>query len=95
MNDESLLALLLQGRSQAEQQKLALVLRRIDQIDRRVSQIESTLRGLTGQVSEQGDAIRMMCSVLKEFDDPYGFGQSLDERVFGDAELSPDDERHE
>ena len=27
----------------------------------------------------------MMCSVIQEIDDPYGFGLSLDERVLGDG----------
>jgi hypothetical protein len=37
----------------------------------------------------------MICSVLKDIDDPCGFGRSLDERILGDADNSlseePDD----
>jgi hypothetical protein len=62
-----------------------LVLQWMSQIDCRVRQLESCLRGLAGRVSDQDEAVRMMCSVLKEIDDPYGLGQSLDERLFGDA----------
>jgi hypothetical protein len=28
----------------------------------------------------------MMCEVLRSLDDPYGFGQSLDERFIGDGQ---------
>jgi hypothetical protein len=92
MNDENPLAQLLQARSPAAQQKLSHILRWMDQLDRRVSQVESSLRDLAGRSSEQDESIRMMCSVLKEIDDPYGCGQSLDERIFGDPARGPAEE---
>lgn len=55
--------------------------RRMDGIKRRVSELESELSRVAGRSSEQEESIRMMCEVLKELDDPYGFGTSLDERL--------------
>jgi hypothetical protein len=45
----------------------------------------SRLNSLTNRAIEQENALRMMCEFLKDLDDPYGFGQSLDERVLGDG----------
>jgi hypothetical protein len=95
MNDENLHAQLLQARSLVPQQKLSSFFRWMDQLDRRMSQIESSLSDLANRSSTQDEAIRMMCSVLKEMDDPYGFGQGLDERIFGEAAKEPADERDE
>ncbi len=78
-------ARLLEERSSAAQQKFSAVLKWMDQFDRRVSKVESRLADLASQASDQGDAFRMMCSVLKEIEDPYGFGVSLDEWILDDT----------
>jgi septal ring factor EnvC (AmiA/AmiB activator) len=57
----------------------------LGRMNRRVSQVESRLKSLSNQAVDQEESLRMMCEVLKGLDDPYGFGQSLDERVIGDA----------
>jgi hypothetical protein len=86
-------AQLLEERSSAAQQQFSLILKWMDQLDRRVSKVESRLADLASQASDQGEAFRMMCSVLKEIEDPYGFGVSLDERILGDAgHLTTDDQ---
>jgi chromosome segregation ATPase len=54
-------------------------------MSRRVSQVESRLKSISNQAADQEESLRMMCEVLKSLDDPFGFGQSLDERVIGDA----------
>jgi hypothetical protein len=52
---------------------------------------ESRLTELAGRVRELEEAIQMMCTLLKELDDPYGFGLSLDERLAGHgADPSPE-----
>jgi hypothetical protein len=92
MNDEKLLSQLLQAPSSVAQQKLAQIFRWLDQIDSRVNELESRLSDLANHASDQDEKLSMVCSVLKEIDDPYGFGRSLDERALGDAENGVIDE---
>jgi hypothetical protein len=92
MNDEKLLSQLLQAPSSVAQQKLVQIFRWLDQIDSRVNELESRLSDLANHASDQDEKLSMVCSVLKEIDDPYGFGRSLDERITGDAENGVTDE---
>jgi hypothetical protein len=92
MIDENLLAQLLKAPSPAAQQKLSQIFRWLDQIDSRVNEIESRLSELANHAADQDEKLSMMCSVLKEIDDPYGFGRTLDERILGDAENGSNDE---
>ena len=92
MTDENLLAQFLNTRSSAKQQKLSQILRWLGEIDSRVNELESRLSQLANHASDQDQKLSMMCSVLKEIDDPYGFGRSLDERILGDAENGVTDE---
>ncbi len=78
-----------------KQPDFSQILRWIDQLDRRVSQVESRLADLANQASDQGEAFRMMCSVIKNIEDPYGFGVSLDERILGDAGHATTDEQED
>jgi hypothetical protein len=50
-----------------------------DLLSRRVDDAASRLNELAGRSREHADAIHMICSILKDLDDPYGFGASLDE----------------
>ncbi|MHB1556637.1 MAG: hypothetical protein ACYC61_04040 [Isosphaeraceae bacterium] len=63
------------------ERQLARLGRRMERIKRRVSELESELSRVADRSSQQEESIRMMCEVLKELDDPYGFGTSLDERL--------------
>ena len=93
--DEKSLAQFLQARSSAMQQRISLILGWMDQIDRRVNQMESRLSDLARHATDQDHTLSIMCSVLKEIDDPYGFGQSLDEQIFGDTTHEPTEGREE
>jgi hypothetical protein len=79
-------ARLLAGQWSTIEHRLVWTLRWMDQLDQRMSHVESRLSTLTGQASDQEEALRMMCSVLRDLDDPYGFGVSLDERIMGDRQ---------
>jgi hypothetical protein len=65
--------------------RLAHLGRAMDRIKRRVSEAESQLAGLASRSSQHEDSLRMMCAVLKELDDPYGFGAGLDEQIAYDG----------
>jgi hypothetical protein len=56
-------------------------------IDTRVGRVESRLRDLKGDVSSHEEALKLLCEVVKQMDDPYGFGLSLDERIAGEASM--------
>lgn len=60
-------------------------------LDRRLRRVEAQLTALAGQAGEQGASIRMICTILRDLDDPYGFGPSLDERLG----LDPSDGTHD
>jgi hypothetical protein len=92
MTDEKLLSQLLHAPASVAQQKLSQIFRWLDQIDSRVNELESRLSDLANHASDQDEKLSMVCSVLKEIDDPYGFGRSLDERTLGDAENGVTDE---
>lgn len=77
---------------EAERQ-LGRLARRMDGMKRRVSELEFELSRVAGRSSAHADSIRMICTVLKELDDPYGFGTSLDERLaYDEADLTTEDE---
>ncbi len=79
--DPTALVRLLTCRLSLLESRLVRADRWMDRMRRRFSQVESQLAGLSVQTSEHEEALQMMCSVLKELDDPYGFGLSLDERI--------------
>ena len=57
----------------------------MERMNQRLGRVESCLKSLSSQAADQEEALRMICEVLKGFDDPYGFGQSLDDLIIGDA----------
>lgn len=67
--------------------------RRVDQLTRRLVEQERRSAELGTMVDRQREIIRLLCHVIKELDDPYGLGESLDERIgLGDASPSPRDD---
>jgi hypothetical protein len=91
--DEKSVAQLLRARCSATRDGLTLLFQWMDQLDRRIRQIDSRVSGLATRASDQQEALRMMCSVIQEIDDPYGFGLSLDERILGETAQGPSDDR--
>jgi hypothetical protein len=59
----------------------ARIERWMTQINRRLRRIESRLSALAGQAADHHEAIGMITTILRDLDDPYGFGASLDERL--------------
>lgn len=55
--------------------------RRIDQLSRRLVEQERRSAELGAMVDRQRETVRLLCHVIKELDDPYGLGESLDERI--------------
>jgi hypothetical protein len=73
--------------------QLARLGQRMEGMKRRVSELESQLSRMAGRSSDHEESIRMMCAVLKDLDDPYGFGMSLDERLaYDEADRTTDEE---
>ncbi len=66
----------------------SILIRRLAAIDRRLSRIDGRLRreeyrlgNLSSRISDHETSLRMICEVLKQMDDPYGFGRGLDDRI--------------
>ncbi len=77
---------LLACRLSATERRLARIDQWMDRIDRRMSRAESRVASQKDQSSKHEESIRMICTVLKDLDDPYGFGVSLDERLAYDGD---------
>jgi len=87
------LARRLASRPEVTERRPARIDRRMMRLHRRMRQVESRLATLTGQVTDQREAIRMISTILQECDDPYGFGLSLDERLaYDEPERTADGE---
>jgi hypothetical protein len=79
------LARRLAARSEATKPRHARLDRWMIRLDRRMRQVESRLEALTNRAVDQQEAIGMICAILRDLDDPYGFGLSLDERLACDG----------
>jgi hypothetical protein len=84
-HDAKEFARLVACRSSITDLRLALLARWMDLLDRRLGRLGSRLAALSGEVSGHEGALRVLCDMLRELDDPYGFGLGLDERIAGDA----------
>lgn len=70
--------------------RVALLTNWMARLDGRLSRVESRLAALSREVLGHEEALKMVCEVLKELDDPYGFGLSLDEQIGrGSSECIP------
>jgi hypothetical protein len=77
-------------RSTIADQRLARLVGWMVLLDGRLSSMELRLDGVSREVSGHEEALKLVCEVLKDLDDPYGFGLSLDERVApGSSECIP------
>ncbi len=76
---------LLASRLMEAEGRLAQLGRSMDRMKRRLGDVESRLAGLENRSSEHGESLRMMCAILEDLDDPYGFGHSLDEQIAYDG----------
>jgi hypothetical protein len=71
-------------RSEAIERRQAQAMAWMKRLDRRLRHVESRLAELAAQAADQHEATRMICAILRDLDDPYGFGVSLDERLVRD-----------
>jgi hypothetical protein len=71
----------------------ARIARWMMRMDRRMREVESRLATLTSRAADQQEAIGMICTILRDLDDPYGFGLSLDERLERDGSDRATEER--
>jgi hypothetical protein len=78
------LARRLASRSRVMDRRYARVVAWMKRVDRRLSRVEARVDALTNQAADQQESTRMICAILKDLDDPYGFGPSLDERLARD-----------
>lgn len=58
--------------------------RRVDQLRRRCGDQERRSADIAARIDGHDRLLRMLCLAVKELEDPYGFGQSLDERIGAD-----------
>jgi hypothetical protein len=80
------LTALLASRSATNNLRLSLLVQWTTLLDRKLNDLEARLDGLAGLIHSHDESIRTICHLIKDLDDPYGFGLSLDERIAGDGE---------
>jgi hypothetical protein len=83
------------GESVGAEERAEALSRRIDLLVRRLDRVTSRVDEIARQVAGHEDALKIVCLLLKQIDDPYGFGESLDERILGCDEPSRTGERSE
>jgi hypothetical protein len=86
------LARRLASRSGVMDRRHARVVAWMKRVDRRLSRVEARVDALTNQAADQQESTRMICAILKDLDDPYGLGVSLDERLARDESERTSDE---
>ncbi|MHC5537379.1 hypothetical protein ACYOEI_03985 [Singulisphaera rosea] len=79
------LATLLAKQSSIANRRLTLLTQWVSALDRRIGELGADSETHSGQIVEHEQALRMVCDMLKDMDDPYGFGLSLDERIAGNG----------
>lgn len=75
------IVLQLSSRLARAESQLARLGRAANLLNHRVDNAASLLDELAGRLYGNSNAINTICSILKDLDDPYGFGASLDERL--------------
>lgn len=79
------LATLLAKQSSIANRRLTLLTQWVSALDRQIGELGTDSETHSEQIVEHEHALRMVCDMLKDMDDPYGFGLSLDERIAGNG----------
>lgn len=79
------LAVLLAGRMSIANRRLTVLSHWVSRLTNRLGELESRSERLSRKAGDHEDSLLMICQVLKDLDDPYGFGLSLDERIAEDG----------
>jgi hypothetical protein len=74
-------AALIALRASLAEEQIAVLGRWVDLLTRRLTQSERRWCELADLVAGHEEGLRLVAAALKEIDDPYGFGESLDERI--------------
>jgi hypothetical protein len=69
-------------------QRLNLMMEWMELMSHQADRNEGRDEVLSRRIDGQDKTLRLMCEVLKQIDDPYGFGQSVDEWIAGDDDDS-------
>jgi hypothetical protein len=73
--------------------ELARLGRSMNRVNRRLGVLQSRMSQVESQSFEHQQSLQMVCAILRDLDDPYGFGLSVDERLAYDApEWMPEEE---
>jgi hypothetical protein len=76
---------------EAQARTISVLVRWVELLSEWVVQAERSRAELNKKVDDHEDALRMLCRAVKELDDPYGFGESLDEQIVEDRRTAGDD----
>lgn len=74
--------------------KLEMIVRWLDLLTRRTAAQERRSMELSRRINGIDESVRLVCEVLRQLDDPYGFGESLDARIAAESLPTPPDESY-
>lgn len=72
--------------------QIGLIIRWLDVLTRRGTAQERRSMELSRRVNGLEESVRLLCEVLRQLDDPYGYGESLDARIAAESRQTPPDE---
>lgn len=67
--------------AEGEREREPLLARRVERLARRLIDQERVSARLAASIDDHNEILRTLCQVLRELEDPYGLGTSLDERI--------------
>lgn len=95
VHDPQNFARLMAHRAAVTDRRLVLTARCVAMLEERVRRLESRLDDASRDIAGHESVLRLLCEVIKELDDPYGMGTSLDDRIAREAWNPPPGEREE
>jgi hypothetical protein len=69
--------------------RLDLIVRWLDLLTRRIVAQERRSMDLVRRMRGTDASLGLVCEVLRQLDDPYGFGESLDSRIAAESSQNP------
>lgn len=76
---------LMARRSSLHEKRVSILVRWMTLLSRNLGEHETRLEQQAKQLFDHEDGLRLVGQMLKDLDDPYGYGLSLDERIAGEG----------
>jgi hypothetical protein len=79
-------------RLEVQNRRIAALVQSVELLTEWLQLVERSRCELNHRVDDQQETLQMLSRAVKELDDPYGFGDRLDEQIAEDRQAQGDDE---